>query len=262
MRAWVLVSVLAGLSMGCSDSSPTPRGPSAGGSAGSSTGPGAGGSGGSVTGVGGSGGSVAGAGGSGGSVTGTGGFSGASGGPSGGAAGTGGSAPFDGGGSDAPLVPDAPKPDVAFDWPETVPGLKCKAGHYHGTFTGGFASSATVIPLPIPVAGDIDLTLVQSANGEVLEITNGKLSGTADLIFPFAADLVGKLNCKVSKLDPMTALKNGYYVVFGNNYPFEGPFLGDYDKGAAAFVNGTWDVKEPDPIYGGNGTWEATWVGP
>ena len=51
-----------------------------------------------------------------------------------------------------------------------MPGLKCKAGRYQGTFTGTYASSATIIPLPVPVSGDINLTLIQSANGEVFEI--------------------------------------------------------------------------------------------
>jgi len=138
--------------------------------------------------------------------------------------------------------------------------LKCKPGRYKGTFTGTYASSAAIIPLPIPVSGDIDLTLVQSAKGEVLEITDGKLSGLANAIFPFAADLIGKLDCKTSKLDPSTSLKNGYYVVLGINFTFEGSFLGDYDKMNAAFVNGTWDVKEPNPIYGGTGTWSASWI--
>jgi len=81
------------------------------------------------------------------------------------------------------------------------------------------------------------------------------------LIFPFSADLVGKLNCKTSKLDPATALKNGNYIVLGANFAFEGPFLGDYDKVAVAFINGTWDVKEPNPIYGGTGEWSANWTG-
>jgi hypothetical protein len=143
-----------------------------------------------------------------------------------------------------------------------VPGLKCRAGHYVGTFTGMYASSAAIIPLPVPVDGNVDLMLIQSANGEVFEITNGKLSGMANLVFPFSADLVGRLNCKVSKLDPATALKNGNYVILGANFSFEGSFLGDYDKVAVAFVNGTWDVKEPNPIYGGTGAWSANWVPP
>jgi hypothetical protein len=256
MRAWHLVVVMAFPSMvACGDgSSPPPKG--RGGSGGTSSG--SGGSGGSGTGgssATGSGGATTG---SGGATTGSGGGSGGSGGSTGG---SGGSGTADaGGGAGGPL--DGGKPDVVFDWPETVPGLKCKAGRYQGTFTGTYASSATIIPLPVPVSGDINLTLVQSANGEVLEITNGKLSGVADLVFPFSADLVGKLNCKTSKLDPSTALKNGTYVVLGFNFFFEGSFLGDYNKTIPAFQNGLWDVKEPNPIYGGTGMWTANWIGP
>jgi hypothetical protein len=257
MRAWILISALASLAVACSDSSEPLSKSSRGGSGGTSTtSTGSGG----TAGRGASGGSGGSTGGSGGSSGGSGGTTGGSGGASGGAAG---SAPIDAGGAAGnPPVSDGGKPDIGFDWPETIPGLKCKAGHYQGTFTGTYASSAAVIPLPVPVSGDINLTLVQSANGEVFEITNGTLSGTADLIFPFSADLVGRLNCKVSKLDPATALKNGNYVILGVNFAFEGSFLGDYDKVAVAFVNGTWDVKEPNPTYGGTGTWTANWTGP
>ena len=259
MRAWIFISALASLAVGCGTSSePLSKGSNRGGSGGTTTSTGSGATGGSSA-TGGSGGST---GGSGGSTGGTGGSTGGSGGATGGTGGTAGSGPIDAGGSAGGPVSDGGKPDVIFDWPETVPGLKCKAGRYHGTFTGTYASSATIIPLPVPVAGDIDLTLVQSANGEIFEITNGKLSGTADLIFPFSADLIGKLNCKVSKLDPTTSLKNGNYIILGINFAFEGSFLGDYDKMAVAFVNGAWDVKEPNPIYGGTGAWTANWMGP
>jgi hypothetical protein len=252
---------MASLAVACSDSSEgLSKGTSRGGSGGTSTtSTGATGGGGANGGTGGS------TGGSGGSTGGSGGSTGGSGGATGGSGGTGGAAgsgPIDAGGAAGSPVSDGGKPDVIFDWPETVPGLKCQAGHYKGTFTGTYASSAAIIPLPVPVSGDIDLTLVQSANGEIFEITNGKLSGMADLIFPFSADLVGKLNCKVSKLDPATALKNGNYIILGVNFAFEGSFLGDYDKMAVAFVNGAWDVKEPNPIYGGTGTWTANRVGP
>ena len=53
---------------------------------------------------------------------------------------------------------------------------------------------------------------------------------------------------------------NHGYVILGINFSFEGAFLGDYDKTMAAFINGTWDVKEPNPIYGGTGTWTANWI--
>jgi hypothetical protein len=260
MRAWVLVSFISTLAMACSDDTNSSSKGARGGNGGAST---SGGTAGSTTDTTGSGGSVGGTGASGGTGGSTGG-TGASGGAGGTGAtgGSGGAGATDAGGAGRPPTDAGPKPDVTFDWPETVPGLKCKPGRYQGTFTGTYASSAAVIPLPVPVSGDINLTLVQTANGEVLEITNGKLSGTADLVFPFSADLIGKLNCKVSKLDPATALKNGNYVVLGINFSFEGSFLGDYDKVTSAFVNGSWDVKEPNPIYGGTGMWTATWIGP
>ena len=250
MRAWLMI--LACFAGACgepseaSSKSTTTRG-SGGSETGGSAGSGATGTGGST---GGSGGSATGGGNTGGSGTGGSGGAGQSG--SGGAAGSAGSGVFDAG----------VKPDVKFDWPETKPGLKCKAGRYRGAFTGTYTTSGTIFPLPVPVAGDIDLTLVQSANGEIFEIANGKLSGTADLIVPFSADLVGKLDCKTSKLDPATALKNGQYIFFGMTINFGGPFLGDYDKVTGAFVNGTWDVKETNPAYGGTGAWNATLMGP
>lgn len=256
MRFLALVTAtLATLAIGCGETSESPSRTTTkatSGTAGSTaTGTGSGGS--TATGTGGTGTGGNGTGGSG--ATGGSGGSGASGGTGG--TGQGGSGPFDAGGAR-----DASKPDVNFDWPETVPGLKCKAGHYTGAFTGTYMTAATIFPLPVPVTGNIDLTLVQTANGEIFEITNGKLAGTADLIVPFSADLVGKLDCRVSKLDPSTALKNGSYIFLGIPIGFEGPFLGDYDKKASAFVNGTWDIKEMNPMYGGTGSWNAAWMGP
>jgi len=44
-------------------------------------------------------------------------------------------------------------------------------------------------------------------------------------------------------------------------YRFEGPFLGLYDKQSHSFVNGSWDVTEPDyPSAGGMGDWSARWL--
>ena len=149
---------------------------------------------------------------------------------------------------------------VTFEWPETAPGTgTCRAGHYQGDFVGLFASSMTVFPAPIPVAGNVDLTLAESANGEFFEITGGKVSGVADLLFPYQADIVGRLNCTTRKLEG-TALKHGNYLVGVFVLPFEGPLTADYDTLTMSFVNGTWDVKEPNPTYDGFGTWTAKGV--
>jgi len=146
---------------------------------------------------------------------------------------------------------------VTFDWPETVPGTgKCKAGHYQGDFAGIYAPAITVFPAPIPVTGNVDLTLAESANGEFFDISGGKVSGLADGFVPYSADVVGKLDCKARKLVG-ASLKNGKYVVGVFEYLFEGPLTADYDTLTYAFVNGTWNVKEPNPAYGGSGTWNA-----
>lgn len=159
-------------------------------------------------------------------------------------------------------------PTVSFDWPQgtTGGGGSCKAGHYKGSFVGIYSPSIAVAPVPIPVAGDIDLTLTKSANGEFFDITGGKVSGVADLLFPFAADVKGTLNCTTVKLEN-GFLSNGTYVVGVFPYPFEGPLDASYDKLTHAFTSGTWTVGEPKwttppALYGGSGTWQANWVGP
>src|SRR5262245_18636731 len=156
----------------------------------------------------------------------------------------------------------APPSGISFDWPETdpsKPGVKCKAGRYVGIFQGMYASPASYFPTQIPVSGNIEMVFAESASGEFLEISNGKLSGVSNFTYPFSADIVGKLNCKTSKLEG-GYLKNGTYS--GPALPpqyYEGPISADYDKLTAALVNGLWNVKEPDPAFGGNGTWNASW---
>ena len=204
---------------------------------------------------GGAGGSVAGSGGSSAGLAGNAGKAGRPAGGSGGAGATAGAGSA-GGGASAGNGAGA----VTFDWPETAPGTgTCKAGHYQGDFVGLFASSMTVFPAPIPVGGNVDLTLKESANGEFFEIEGGKVSGVADLLFPYEADIVGRLNCTTRKLEN-AALKNGHYLVGVFLLPFEGPLTADYDTLTLSFVNGTWDVKEPNPTYGGFGTWNAKGV--
>lgn len=158
-------------------------------------------------------------------------------------------------------------PTVTFDWPQaTTTSGTCKAGRYHGSFIGIYSPSITVFPAPIPVAGDIDLTLTQSSTGEFFDITGGKVSGVADGLFPFSADVQGTLDCAAGKL-VNGFLSKGVYIVGVLPYAFEGPLTGNYDKLTQSFTNDDWTVGEPTwttprPIYGGSGTWQATWTGP
>lgn len=170
---------------------------------------------------------------------------------------------------DAGLLPFAGyDPTVSFDWPQgaTVSTASCKAGQYKGSFVGIYSPSIAVAPVPIPVAGDIDLTLTKSQSGEFFEITGGKVSGVADLLFPFSADVKGTLDCTTMTLEN-GFLSNGTYIVGVFPYPFEGPLTASYDKLTHAFTSGKWTVGEPKwttppALYGGSGTWQANWVGP
>jgi hypothetical protein len=189
------------------------------------------------------------------------------------APGTGGAQYGTGGISVIGLLPDGGKlpyggydPTVAFEWPQAQGSTTgtCKAGHYHGSFIGIYSPGIAVFPAPIPVAGDIDLTLTKASSGEYFDITGGKVSGVADGLFPFSADVIGTLNCTTGKLEG-ASLKNGVYLVGPLPASFEGPLVADYNKLTQAFANCTWEVGEPTwprQLYGGSGTWEATWTGP
>jgi len=159
-------------------------------------------------------------------------------------------------------------PTVTFDWPEATETGSCKAGHYTGSFSGMYASGLTFVGVPIPVAGNMDLTLAESADGEFFTISGGKLSGVADGLFPFSADVSGTLDCtKAALVDGK--LSNGIYdlgVQGVQGGTFEGPFPATYDKLTSSFT-GTWKVYEPKmttppPIYGGSGDWNTHWVSP
>ena len=153
---------------------------------------------------------------------------------------------------------------VTFDWPESTSVGTCKAGHYAGQFSGLYASGLTFVGVPIPVAGNLSLTLAQSADGEFFTITGGKICGTADGLFPFKAEVTGTLDCATGKLVG-GRLTNGAYYLGLPGIPggtFEGPFPATYDKLTNAFT-GTWKVYEPkeatpEPIYGGSGDWNAS----
>lgn len=237
--AWGLVAILI-VACSASDGAPEPNGNAGAGGDGTGGGvaAGSGGMGGSTGATGGAAGAAAGAG-TGGSAGASGGSAGASGGAAGASVGAGGN------------------PSITFSWPETQPGTGvCKAGHYVGTFNGTFSSSLTVFPLPLKVAGNVDMTLDQSQNGEFFNISNGHVSGVANGTYPYSCDIVGGLNCVTAKLEN-TNLTNCTYTAFGIKKPFAGPLTANYDKLTFAFVGGTWVGKEPVAPYGGKGTWNA-----
>jgi len=183
------------------------------------------------------------------------------GGASGGVGGVGGSGGVagTGRGGSSPPIRDASS-DITFDWPEDAGKNPCKAGVYQGSFqctymTGdaGFGS--------FPVSGPISLKMVQSQQGEFLEVREGLLDGTANVFFTFRADISGRLDCRTSKFDGQ--LENGVYSGFlVVNGTFRGTLSSDYDRAASQFSNGVWTLAVDMGNGGCNGSWSATYVGP
>lgn len=212
----------------------------------------------------------AGSGGSGGSTAtgGTGGGSGGSGGGGGlggvgGMGGTGGVAGANSGGSGGTAMPpprDASS-DISFDWPEGTTGKNpCKAGVYQGNFACSYSPGDAGVGL-FPVSGPISLKMVQSQNGEFLEVREGLLDGTANIFFTFRADITGKLDCKTQKFDGKLehGVYSGFLIINGT---FQGPLSSDYDRIASQFSNGAWSLVVDMGNGGCNGTWSAAYQGP
>lgn len=165
--------------------------------------------------------------------------------------------------------------DIVFEWDRTkAQAGSCEPGDYTGDFMGLYASQLTFINFPIPVfaLGQLDrpglaFTLEKKGNGELLEIANGKMEGTADGFFPFRGTLTGSLDCQTGEFKSELS---GFYslgVEGVGMFKFKGPLTGKYDKVKHAIEMGTWRVDEYDPPptlpnAGGQGNWHATWKAP
>lgn len=146
---------------------------------------------------------------------------------------TGGSGPVSVSNVDASVPYD---PSVQFDWPETM----AQAGSCEpGTYTGQFTCELSFIPglPPTQVTGPVTFTLQPSANGEFLEIKNGRLDATANGTIAFGCDLVGKLDCATRTFT--ASAQNGTY----GTAPFGGTFFGDMSgvlDGVTHTLSGQW----------------------
>jgi hypothetical protein len=160
------------------------------------------------------------------------------------------------------------KSAARFDWQRTVSSMgSCEAGHYEGTFGGIYGPSIIVVadlkvipvfPIDLPGSPGLQFDLMREGQGEVFTVSNGKMNGNALGAFPFTADIMGKLDCDLLKLD--AKLVNGSYFIGPLEYKFEGPLLASYDKQSHSFIVGTWSVMEPAyPGAGGGGDWSASW---
>jgi hypothetical protein len=142
-------------------------------------------------------------------------------------------------------------PNVVFDWPESDPTLVCLPGTYSGQFNCQMYASGSFPTAP--VTGSVSFSLEQSGNGELLQIENGTLLGTAAAAAPieFSADLVGELDCATDQFraDAMNGLFSDGLLLNG---AFGGALEGTLDRANQTLV-GTWSLGIPlqPPCVGG-----------
>jgi hypothetical protein len=158
----------------------------------------------------------------------------------------------------------------AYSGPQGSSG-PCKGGFYGGSFLGGYSSYLTAVGVPIPVTGDVRLTLNQAGaagqqcqlDGEftdcstVFTLQNGTIQGTADLLFGYYCTMTGTLDCnKKTLVDGWIKCTYCTGPMLGDGGPggtpicpaiageFAGPLTASYDTNKLAFVNGTWNGAE------------------
>ena len=177
---------------------------------------------------------------------------------SGGDPSTGGTAGSTGGTSPATSTGGLPVDRTgAFDWPEATPSEgACEAGVYEGTFT----CDVTFFPglPPGQITGPLKFALTPSANGEFLEIKDGRMDAVAVDSVPFGSELSGKLDCNTKGFHADTV--NGTY----GTAPFLGQFFGSLDGTLNSVTNtlsGTWTLtsgtKEMPQLTSCTGTWTS-----
>jgi hypothetical protein len=180
--------------------------------------------------------------------------------------------------------------DIHFVWDKTKADADsggCLPGDYEGNFGGIYwsyiATLAPISDLAVPVA-NIDLpdapsgfhfTVEPAQGGETVLHIKGVMDGTADLTFPFKAQIEGELDCKTKSFN--ARMYDGSYSVLIDGLvaqDFQGTMWGSYDVRTHTFVEGEWDVAETSGMppgkaapmlprdfsrdgFGGYGTWAA-----
>ena len=159
----------------------------------------------------------------------------------------------------APTVRKTPAdPNISFDWPEASGGrpVHCEPGHYVGTFTCKLSTQELGTAT---IEGPVELTLMQSQNGELLQISDAHISGYALLVLNFEATLAGQLECTTRKLTAM-AVNGSVGLGSAQLLPvlgFSGALGGELND-AGDTLSGTWSF----PVTLADGSSLGTCVGP
>jgi hypothetical protein len=160
----------------------------------------------------------------------------------------------------------------------------CQGGKYKGTFAGLYTSHLTGVGIPIPVTGNVDMTLDQEGSAQTMcmlvgeatkcsdlfSLQDGTITGVADQGmlgdagvggFPYFCTMSGTLDCPGKKLvdgwiqctycvGPLAdggmacSLLDGVAGTTGVGGHFAGPLTANYDYSTLSFVMGTWNGAE------------------
>jgi hypothetical protein len=108
----------------------------------------------------------------------------------------------------------------------------------------------------IDIKGDISIDALSAAEGDVLTIDHGKVTGTDTDGNPVTADVTGTLDCRTKQL-MNGALTNGVYTrkIINQTVNFSGSAQAVYNPGNPPSVNGVWQTS--GGVEMGNGTFNA-----
>jgi len=160
---------------------------------------------------------------------------------SGGLSGAGGSASGGSGttGGITGAAPEKLRSDVAFDWPQTLPGGGCDAGVYTGSFECmlGF----------FPLQGSMSFILDTSNESGVLEISQGEIVGLdAGGVELMRGNLVGTVRCDTETFDASSVDGRSLPTIPLIPIPafdaFDATFDGDFDTDTSV-ISGAWLMK-------------------
>lgn len=137
----------------------------------------------------------------------------------------------------------------------------CLPGTYVGVFDGQVQALFGIFTADL--TGTITITLALSADGELLKIEDGALSGTDQRGSPIAAKVTGTLNCTTKTFQEIH-LTDGTYMgsdpIFGGppqTITFDGSATGMYFDDPPS-AQGRWQVQADSlGLPTGSGTWTA-----
>jgi hypothetical protein len=148
----------------------------------------------------------------------------------------------------------------------------CQGGQYTGAFAGSYASHLTGVGIPIPMTGNVNITLEQEGNpqqtcmllneatkcSDLDNLQDGTITGVADANgagggFPYSCTMTGTLDCPARRLvngwiqctycaGPL--LDAGTGCGTGTGGQFAGTLTANYDTTTLTFVMGTWNGAE------------------